>query len=137
MQNSKPILLVEDDNVDVMVVERLLNNLKIINSLVYFTNGQEALEYLRNEDNEKPCVIFLDLNMPKMNGIEFLKVVKAEQKLRKIPIVMLTTSKEEQDVIESFKFGINGYVVKPLDYEKFKEALGVINLHLDFECLAK
>jgi CheY-like chemotaxis protein len=137
MQNSKPILLVEDDNVDMMVVERLLNNLKIINSLVYFTNGQETLEYLRNEDNEKPCVIFLDLNMPKMNGIEFLKVVKAEQKLRKIPIVMLTTSKEEQDVIESFKFGINGYVVKPLDYEKFKEALGVINLHLDFECLAK
>ncbi|KPJ66798.1 MAG: chemotaxis protein CheY [Coxiella sp. DG_40] len=137
MQNSKPILLVEDDNVDVMVVERLLNNLKIVNSLVHFTNGQEALEYLRNEDDEKPCVIFLDLNMPKMNGIEFLKVVKAEQKLRKIPIVMLTTSKEEQDVIESFKFGINGYVVKPLDYEKFKEALGVINLHLDFECLAK
>ena len=137
MQNSKPILLVEDDNVDVMVVERLLNNLKIVNSLVHFTNGQEALEYLKNEDNEKPCIIFLDLNMPKMSGIELLKVVKAEQKLRKIPIVMLTTSKEEQDVIKSFKFGINGYVVKPLDYEKFKEALDVINLHLDFECLAK
>lgn len=137
MQNSKPILLVEDDNVDMMVVERLLNNLKIVNSLVHLTNGQEALDYLRDEDNEKPCVIFLDLNMPKMNGIEFLKVVKAEQRLRRIPIVMLTTSKEEQDVIESFKLGINGYVVKPLDYEKFKEALGVINLYLDFECFAR
>ena len=137
MQNSKPILLVEDDDLDMMVVERLLNSLKIVNSLVHFANGQEALGYLRNEDNEKPCVIFLDLNMPKMNGIEFLKVVKAEQKLRRIPIVMLTTSKEEQHVIESFKLGINGYVVKPLDYEKFKNALGVINLHLDFECLAK
>jgi len=130
-------LLVEDDSIDTMMVERLLKDLKVANSLVYLTNGEEALEYLRNEDNEKPCVIFLDLNMPRMNGIEFLKIVKAEDKLRKIPVVMLTTSKGEQDVIESFKFGINGYVVKPLDCEKFMEALGVINLNLEFECVAK
>jgi len=136
MQDSKPILLVEDDHIDAMTVKRLLRDLKVANPLVHLTNGEEALKYLRTENNEKPCVIFLDLNMPKINGIEFLKVAKAEYLLKKVPVVMLTTSKEDQVVVESFKFGIGGYIVKPIDYEKFVEAIGVIGLDWTLNKLA-
>ena len=137
MRNSKPILLVEDDSVDAMTVKRAFKELKVLNPLVLTTNGEEALEYLRgfprsgvpNESNKKPCVILLDLNMPKMNGIEFLKVVKADEVLKKIPVVVLTTSKEESDIVESFKLSVAGYIVKPVDYKKFVEAIRAIELY--------
>ena len=96
MRNSKPVLLVEDDNVDAMTVKRAFKDLKIVNSLIHKSNGENALEYLRDEGDEKPCVILLDLNMPKMNGAEFLKTVKADKTLKKIPVVILTTSNSEQ-----------------------------------------
>ena len=129
MRNSKPILLVEDDQVDAMTVERAFKDLKITNKLACTLNGEEALEYLRDESNKKPCVIILDLNMPKMNGIEFLKVVKEDERLKEIPVVVLTTSTEEQDVVESFKLGVAGYMVKPVDYKKFVEAIRTIELY--------
>ena len=129
MRNSKPILLVEDDDVDVMTVKRALKDLKVTNSLVRTTNGEEALEYLRTESNKKPCVILLDLNMPKMNGVEFLKVVKADDELKKIPVVVLTTSKDEQDIVESFKLSVAGYMVKSVNYKKFVKAIRTINLY--------
>ncbi len=129
MRNSKPILLVEDDRVDVMTVERALKELKVTNPLVCSINGEEALEYLRDESSKKPCVILLDLNMPKMNGTEFLKVVKADDVLKKIPVVVLTTSSEEQDVVESFNLSVAGYIVKPTDYKKFVEAIRAIDLY--------
>ena len=129
MQNLKPVLLVEDDRVDTMTVERAFKDLKVANQLVHTANGEEALEYLRNQNNKRPCVILLDLNMPKMNGVEFLKIVKADESLMKIPVVVLTTSQEEQDVFESFKFGVAGYIVKPVDYKKFVEAIKIINLY--------
>jgi len=129
MRNSKPVLLVEDDSVDAMTVKRAFKELKVLNPLVLTTNGEEALQYLRNESNEKPCVTLLDLNMPKMNGIEFLKIVKADDVLRKIPIVVLTTSKEESDIVESFKLSVAGYIVKPVDYKKFVEAIRAIELY--------
>ncbi|RKY22955.1 MAG: response regulator [Planctomycetota bacterium] len=129
MQNLKPVLLVEDDRVDTMTVERAFKDLKVTNQLVHTANGEEALEYLRNRSNKRPCVILLDLNMPKMNGVEFLKIVKADESLMKIPVVVLTTSQEEQDVVESFKFGVAGYIVKPVDYKKFVEAIKIINLY--------
>jgi len=91
MRNLKPILLVEDDDVDVMTVERVFKDLKIKNQLVSTANGEEALEYLKNSGNKKSCIILLDLNMPKMNGIEFLKIVKADEVLKKIPVIVLTT----------------------------------------------
>ena len=129
MKNSKPILLVEDDNVDVMTVERALKDLNIKNQFVSTANGEEALEYLNNNGNKKPCIILLDLNMPKMNGIEFLKIIKANDVLKKIPVVVLTTSSQQQDVIESFKLSVAGYIVKSVDYARFAEAISTINLY--------
>ena len=128
MRSAKPILLVEDDREDAMTVGLALKDLKVTNQLVLTINGEEALEYLKSESNKKPCVILLDLKMPKMDGIEFLKIAKADEGLKKIPVVMLTTSKEEQDVVESFKLGVAGYIVKPADYKKFVDAIRTINL---------
>ncbi|MHC4159284.1 MAG: response regulator [Planctomycetota bacterium] len=129
MQNSKPILLVEDDNVDVMTVKRALADLRVRNPLVHSTNGEEALEYLQAQSNKKPCLILLDLNMPKMNGVEFLRTIKREKTLKNIPVVVLTTSKSEKDIAEIFENGVAGYVVKPADYKKFVEAIRTINLY--------
>jgi CheY-like chemotaxis protein len=129
MRNSQPILLVEDDNVDVMTVKRALKDLNIKNQLVSAANGEEALEYLNNSDNSKPCIILLDLNMPKMNGIEFLTIVKADETLKKIPVVILTTSSQQQDIVESFKLSVAGYIVKSVDYAEFTEAISTINLY--------
>jgi CheY-like chemotaxis protein len=80
MRNSRPVLLVEDDHVDAMTVKRALRELHVANPLVHTINGEEALNHLRAESNDSPCVILLDLNMPKMNGIEFLKIIKADEK---------------------------------------------------------
>ena len=93
MTNSKPILLIEDDKIHAMTVKRAMNDLKVTNELIHKVNGAEAMEYLKNESNRVPCVILLDLNMPKMNGIEFLKIAKADEQLMQIPIIVLTTSK--------------------------------------------
>jgi len=129
MRSSKPILLVEDDNVDKMTVKRALKDLKVTNQLICTTNGEEALEYLRDESKKRPCVILLDLNMPQMNGIEFLRIAKTDETLKKISVVALTTSKEEQDIVESFDLGVAGYIVKPTDYKKFVEAIATIELY--------
>jgi CheY-like chemotaxis protein len=129
MRNSKPILLVEDDRVDAMTVKRALKDLKVTNLLVHTLNGEEALNYLRAESNGSPCVILLDLNMPKMNGIELLKVMKDDDVLKSIPVVVLTTSKEEHDVVESFELSAAGYIVKPVDYKKFVEAMRTIDIY--------
>ncbi|MFZ0034278.1 MAG: response regulator [Sedimentisphaerales bacterium] len=118
-QDIKPILLVEDDTVDAMSVKRAFEHLHIKNKLDLVGNGEEALEYLRNKDNAKPQIVLLDLNMPRMGGIEFMKIVKADNDLKKIPVVILTTSKAEQDRVETFKLGAAGYVMKPMDHEDF------------------
>jgi CheY-like chemotaxis protein len=127
MQNSKPILLIEDDDVDVMTVNRALRDLKVTNQLVSIGDGEEAIEYLRDESATKPCIVLLDLNMPKMDGAEFLKIVKADKALKKIPVVILTTSNSDRDVIESLELGAAGYMVKSVDYEKFVETIRAID----------
>ena len=129
MRSSKPILLVEDNELDVMTVKRALKDLDIKNQLVCTANGEEALEYLNNNGNKKPCIILLDLNMPKMNGIEFLKIAKADDTLKQIPVVILTTSSHQQDIIESFELNVAGYIVKSVDYTEFTQAISVINLY--------
>ena len=129
MNNSHLILLVEDDRIDAMTVKRALKEIKAINPLEILGNGEEALEFLRDTNNKIPGIILLDLNMPKMNGIEFLKIAKEDEKLRKIPVVVLTTSKEEQDRIESFNLNVSGYIVKPVDYIKFVEVVKTIHMY--------
>lgn len=128
MKNNKPILLVEDDRVDVMTVKRALREINVTNELQITSNGEEALEHLRN-GHEKPCIILLDLNMPKMNGIDFLKTRKAEESLLSIPVVVLTTSRDEHDRIDSFNLCIAGYMVKPVDYVQFVETMRTIKMY--------
>jgi CheY-like chemotaxis protein len=129
MRSKRPILLVEDDKVDVMTIKRALKDIHVTNRLDIVDNGAEALSFLRNYKNEKPCIILLDLNMPKMNGIEFLRVAKQDEALRRIPVVVLTTSEEEQDRVNSFDLGIAGYMIKPVDYQKFVEVVRAIDLY--------
>ena len=129
MRSKKPILLVEDDRVDAMTVRRAMKDINVVNQLVTVGNGEEALEYLKNVNGDKPCLILLDINMPKMNGIEFLKVAKCDDNIKSIPVIVLTTSQEENDRMQSFHLGIAGYMIKPVDYQRFVETVRTINLY--------
>lgn len=129
MRNLKPVLLIEDDTIDAMTVKKAAKDLNVANPLVHVFNGEEALEYLRNEANHKPCVILLDLNMPRMNGIEFLKIIKATPVLQCIPVIALTTSKSDFDKIQCFDHGVAGYIVKPTHYDEFVKAFKVLDLY--------
>jgi len=92
-------------------------------------NGEEALDYLRDPTTEKPGIILLDLNMPKMNGIDFLKIAKQDPALKRIPVIVLTTSKDERDRVDSFNLGVAGYMLKPVDYIQFVEVVKAIDLY--------
>jgi len=137
MKSKRPILLVEDDQVDVMTIQRALHEIKIANTVHVTRNGEEGLAFLAHKENEKPCVILLDLNMPKMNGIEFLREIKKDPALRLIPVVVLTTSKEEMDKSESFQLGAAGYMIKPVDYQQFLEVIRTIDLYWTLSELAE
>jgi CheY-like chemotaxis protein len=129
MRTLKPVLLLEDDSVDAMTVKRALKDLGVKNPLIHVTNGEQALVYLMNIASSEPCVILLDLNMPKMNGIEFLKVVKADARLKCIPIVVLTTSRADQDKFDCFDQSVAGYIVKPAGYKGFLNAMRILDLY--------
>ncbi len=129
MKGQQPILLLEDDVVDAMTVERALREIRVTNPLHIAGNGEEGLAYLRDPNRERPCIILLDLNMPRMSGIEFLQEIKQDEQLRLIPVVVLTSSREEQDRLESFELGVAGYMVKPVDYHQFVETVRTIDLY--------
>ena len=125
-----PILLVEDDLLDAKSVERAFRLNGIENPLHVSPNGEAALEYLRErvkpaagEGEPAPSLILLDINMPVMNGIEFLIAYKSDAALKHIPAVVLTTSKEENDRLEAYRNGIAGYIVKPVDFDAFREVI--------------
>lgn len=126
---NRPILLVEDDQVDMMSVTRALKQIHVSNKIVHRENGEDGLNYLQDETNDKPCIILLDLNMPIMNGIEFLEAVKSDARFRRIPVVVLTTSDEQQDKVNSFDFGVAGYMSKPVDYWQFVEVIRSIDAY--------
>lgn len=128
MQNNRPVLLVEDDMVDAMTVTRSFKDLGITNEIVHRVNGVEAFDYLQNVKG-KPCLILLDLNMPKMNGIEFLDLVKSTKVLQRIPVVVLTTSNDQKDKVESYKLGVAGYMLKPVDYQRFVRVMKEIDMY--------
>ena len=129
MKTNQPILLVEDDAVDVMTIKRALKELKTTNPLQVAGNGEEALEYLRNPQNVKPTLILLDLQMPRMDGITFLKIIKDDPVLKRLPVIVLTTSDEPRDKIASFNLSVAGYMLKPVDYKQFVEVIKAINLY--------
>ena len=123
MTSIKSILLIEDDIVDVMSVKRALKDINVTNPLYHVENGVKALEFLRDKEKPRPTIILLDLNMPKMGGIEFLSVMKKDEKIRRIPVIILTTSQAEYDKIQSYDLGIAGYMIKPVDYQQFMEVI--------------
>ncbi len=129
MRSKRPILLVEDDQIDIMTVKRALKKINVTNQVTSVVNGEEALRILQNSELAKPAIILLDLNMPRMNGIELLKIIKDDKNLCRIPVVVLTTSQEEQDKRWCFNLGVAGYMLKPVDYEEFIEIIRVIDLY--------
>ena len=122
------ILLVEDDEVDVMNVRRAFERNNVSNPLFVAGNGLEALEMLRgNELPKERRLILLDLNMPKMNGIEFLEALRADPELASLPVVVLTTSNDDQDKIDAYNFNVAGYLLKPVTFSNFCERMATLN----------
>ena len=128
------ILLVEDDDVDAMSVKRAFKKTNISNPLFHAGNGLEALDMLRGSNGvekiiPKPRIILLDLNMPRMNGIEFLRELRADPELHDISVVVLTTSNEERDKVAAYNLNVAGYILKPVEPGRFIEAVGTLNLY--------
>jgi CheY-like chemotaxis protein len=129
MSELKRILLAEDNPADLELTLEALGQNRLANEVVAVRDGEEALNYLfrrasyagRTDGN--PAVILLDLKMPKVDGLQVLREVKADENLRQIPIVMLTSSREEQDLVDSYRLGANAYVVKPVDFGRFVDAV--------------
>lgn len=115
---SLKILLLEDDMIEVMKLNRTISSLKLNHKIIEAINGEEALKLLEKKD-ELPDIILLDLNMPKINGIEFLDILKKDPILKNIPTIILTTSGNQKDLSECYKIGIAGYILKPLKYEDY------------------
>jgi CheY-like chemotaxis protein len=141
MRDSTPILLVEDDPVDVMSVQRAARAIDLRNPVHVVGTGREALDYLRGDgdydgrgDAPRPGLILLDMDLPIMNGLEFLDVAKADPGLREIPVVVLSSSDLESDIRASFRRGVAGYVVKPKEFASFIEALRTIESYWELSC---
>ena len=123
------ILMVEDDPKDVELTLTALDEYNLANEVVVTRDGEEALDYLYRRGNFKtrpngnPAVMLLDLKLPKVDGLEVLQQIRSDEKLRMIPVVVLTSSREEGDVVASYKFGANAYVVKPVDFHRFVTAI--------------
>ncbi len=125
----KPILLVEDDARDLELTLVALERTQLANEVIVVRDGAEALDYLNREGSHadrpegNPAVVLLDLKLPKVNGLEVLKAVRATEKLRSLPVVMLTSSHEESDLLRSYALGVNAYVVKPVEFKQFVSAI--------------
>jgi CheY-like chemotaxis protein len=123
------ILLVEDDPKDVELTLTALEEYNLANEVVVARDGEEALEYLyargkfKTRSSDNPAVMLLDLKLPKVDGLEVLKQIKSDGKLSMIPVVVLTSSKEEKDMVASYRLGVNAYVVKPVDFHEFVNAI--------------
>ncbi len=128
---SISFLLIEDDLIETLKFNRVLDTLEAKHLVNRVENGEEALEFLKNTD-EVPDVILLDLNMPKMNGIEFLKILKEDEVLKYIPAIILSTSNNQKDILECYKIGVAGYIMKPLKYEDY--TLKIKNLVAYWSC---
>jgi len=130
----KPILLVEDDKRDLELTLIALERSQLANEVVILRDGAQALDYLRREGDYaersegNPAVILLDLKLPKVTGLEVLEAVRGSPALRSVPVVMLTSSQEESDVLKSYELGVNAYVVKPVAFERFVSAIAELGV---------
>jgi two-component system response regulator len=136
MKNQNAILLIEDNSSDVDLTIRALEKARIGNPLVVARDGQEALDYLWGEGahagrdvSDSPALALLDLKLPKLPGLEVLRRIRADARTRRLPIVILTSSKEEQDLAASYDLGANSYIRKPVDFKQFAEAIGHLGLY--------
>jgi two-component system, response regulator len=134
--NHKMILLVEDNPDDEALTLRALNKSKIANKIVVVRDGAEALDYLLctgpyadRDPLDLPQVTLLDLKLPKVDGLEVLRRIRSEPRIRMLPVVILTSSKEEQDMVSAYSIGVNSYVRKPVDFNQFVEAIGQLGLY--------
>lgn len=125
---NNTIILVEDNHNDAELAIRALKKNNFINTIVHLEDGQELLDYIYNPANEMPCLILLDVKMPRVDGIEVLRKLKADAGKKIIPIVMLTSSKEDKDIIEAYKLGVNAYIVKPVDFSQFVASVTQVGL---------
>jgi len=137
MNSSKvEILLVEDNPTDVELTLRTLKKYNLANHVEVVTDGAEALDFIfatgaykDRKIDKKPKVILLDLKLPKVDGLEVLRKIKSDERTKDIPVVVLTSSKEEQDRIESYRLGVNSYIVKPVDFTQFSKAVSKLGLY--------
>jgi two-component system, response regulator len=130
------ILLVDDDPDDVELTVHALRSNNLVNSIQVLADGQEALDFLFREgdyadrpENTEPKVILLDLKLPKIDGLEVLRTIKSDVRLQTVPVVMLTSSREERDVVESYNLGVNSYLVKPVEFDRFAEAIRMTGMY--------
>lgn len=135
-QNSVELLLIEDSSSDAELIIRALQKNNLGNSIAHLKDGEEALHYIfatgkfsGRKVEDKPKVILLDLKMPKVNGIEVLKAIKSDERTRSIPIIIMTSSKENSDIAECYKLGVNSYVVKPVNFENFSKAAAEVGYY--------
>ncbi len=130
MAELKPILLVEDSPKDVELTLVALSRSHLANEVIIARDGEEALDYLfcrgahANRPRGTPAVVLLDLKLPKVDGLQVLEQIKSSPETQRVPVVMLTSSREEQDLLRSYKLGVNAYVVKPVDFKEFVAAIG-------------
>lgn len=129
MRDLRPILLVEDNPKDAELTMAALARCQLLNDVTHVRDGVEALEYLRCQGRYEgamhggPVVVLLDLKLPKLNGLEILKEIRTDRALSSTPVVMLTSSREEQDLVRSYELGVNAFVVKPVDFKEFLDAI--------------
>ena len=134
MNDLKRILLVEDSEADIELTLSALAEYKLANEVVVTRDGAEGLDYLRRQGPYRmraegnPAVVLLDLKMPKVDGLEVLRQLKSDEKLKTVPVVILTSSREEKDLVESYALGVNAYVVKPVDFTRFLEAIKEVGM---------
>jgi two-component system, response regulator len=133
---DKAFLLVEDNPVDVALTQRAFSKAKILNEIVVAQDGVEALNYLfgtgayaGRDLGNKPIVVLLDLKLPKVDGLEVLRRIRADDRTRLLPVIILTSSKEEQDLVAGYSLGCNSYVRKPVDFDQFAEAVQQLGLY--------
>jgi two-component system response regulator len=127
IHNAVEVLLIEDNPDDAGLTIRALKKHNLANNLLHLHDGEEALNFLfKSKLTGIPKVILLDLKMPKVDGIEVLRRLKSDEQKKIIPVVVLTSSKEERDIVESYRLGVNAYIVKPVDFDKFVKAISEI-----------